>query len=68
MRLAHSILKRKFPSVDKPLQKEARQKEPLKNVSAGAYVRNFTVYKLGNGLGLGGVAYHMKFPPRKLIG
>ena len=42
MRLAQSILKRKFPSVDKPLQKYA-QEEPLKNISPGAYFRNFTV-------------------------
>ena len=43
IRLAQSILKRKFPSVDKPLQKQAPQKGPLKNISAGAYFRNFTV-------------------------
>ena len=36
--LAQSISKRKFPSIDKPLQKE-----PLKNISSEAYFRNFTV-------------------------
>ena len=36
-RLAQSILKRKFPSVDKPLQKYAPQKGPLKNISHEAY-------------------------------
>ena len=35
MRLAQSILKRKFPSVDKLLQKQSPQKGPLKNVSPG---------------------------------
>ena len=30
------MLKRKFPSVDKPLKKG-----PLKNISPGAYFRNF---------------------------
>ena len=30
IRLAQSILKRKFPSVDKPIQKRAPQKGPLK--------------------------------------
>ena len=30
-------------SVDKPLQKQAPQKGPLKNISPGAYFRNFTV-------------------------
>ena len=43
IRLAQSILKLKFPSVHKPLQKEAPQKRPLKNISPGAYFRNFTV-------------------------
>ena len=43
IKLAQSILKRKFPSVDKPLQKQAPQKGPLKNTSPGAYFRNFTV-------------------------
>ena len=38
-----SILKRKFPSVHKSLQKYAPQKGPLRNVSLGAYFRNFTV-------------------------
>ena len=42
-RLAQSILKCKFPSVDKPLQKEAPLKRPLKNISPRAYFRNFTV-------------------------
>ena len=38
MRLAQSILKRKFPSVDKPLRIKAPQKGPLKNViNPGAY-------------------------------
>ena len=49
IRLAQLILKRKFPSVDKPLQKKAPLKGPLKNVSPGAYFRNFTVF------------YHLKF-------
>ena len=44
MRLAQSILKRKFPSVDKPLQKLTPQEGPLKNISPGAYFRNFTVF------------------------
>ena len=44
IRLAQLILKRKFPSVDKPLQKYAPQKGPLKNISSGAYFRNFTVF------------------------
>ena len=43
IRLAQSILKRNFPSVDKPLPKKAPQKGPLKNISPGAYFRNFTV-------------------------
>ena len=43
IRLAQSILKRKFPSVDKPLPKLAPQKGPLKTISPGAYFRNFTV-------------------------
>ena len=43
IRLAQLILKRKFPSVDKPLQKQAPLKGPLKNISPGAYFRNFTV-------------------------
>ena len=38
-----SILKRKFPSIDKPLQKQVPLKGPLKNISPGAYFRNFTV-------------------------
>ena len=42
-KLAQSILKRKFPSVHKPLQKQAPQKGPLKDISPGAYFRNFTV-------------------------
>ena len=37
IRLAQSVLKRKFPSVYKPLQKKAPQKGPLKNISPGAY-------------------------------
>ena len=41
--LAQSILKHKFPSVDKPLQKQAPQKGPLKHISPEAYFRNFTV-------------------------
>ena len=44
VRLAQSILKSKFHSVDKPLQKEAPQKGPLKNISPEAYFRNFTVF------------------------
>ena len=37
------MLKRKFPSIDKPpenkpLQKYAPQKGPLKNISPGAYI------------------------------
>ena len=44
IRLAKSVLKRKFPSVYKPLQKYVPQKRPLKNISPGAYFRNFTVY------------------------
>ena len=43
IRLAQSILKRKFPPVDKPLKKYAPQKGPLKNINSGAYFRNFTV-------------------------
>ena len=43
IRVAQSILRRKFPSEDKPLQIKAPQKEPLKNISPGAYFRNFTV-------------------------
>ena len=43
-KLAQSMLKRKFPSVAKPLQKKkAPQKGPLKNVSSRAYFRNFRV-------------------------
>ena len=34
---------RKFPSVDKPLQKQAPQKGPMKNISPGAYFQNVTV-------------------------
>ena len=45
-KLAQTILKRKFPSVQNHLQKEAPQKGPLKNVSPGAYFRNFTVFHL----------------------
>ena len=37
------ILRRKFPSKDKPLQKQAPQKGPLKNIRTGAYFRNFRV-------------------------
>ena len=33
MRPAQTILKRKFPSIDKPLQIKAPQKGPLKNIS-----------------------------------
>ena len=50
IRLAQSILKRKFPSVDKPLRiiirpsKKAPQKGSLKNISLEAYFRNFTVF------------------------
>ena len=44
VRLAQPISKCKFPSVDKPLQKQAPQKRPLKNLSPGAYFRNFTVF------------------------
>ena len=40
-KLAQSILKRKFPSVDKPLQKQAPQKGPLKNISPGAFFSEF---------------------------
>ena len=47
IRLAQSILKRKFPSVGKPLrkplQKQSPQKGPLKNISPTAYFQNFTV-------------------------
>ena len=43
VRLAQSILKHKFPCIDKPLQIYAPQKGPLKSVSPGAYFRNFTV-------------------------
>ena len=43
IKLAQSILKRKFPSVDKPLRILASQKGPLKNISPGAYFRNSTV-------------------------
>ena len=48
IRLAQSILKRKYPSVDKPLRikappKISPSKGPLKNASPGAYFRNFTV-------------------------
>ena len=43
IRLAHSILKRKFLSADKPHQKLAPQKGPSKNIRPGAYFRNFTV-------------------------
>ena len=42
-RLAQSILKCKFPSVNKPLRIQAPQKGPLENISPGAYFRNFTV-------------------------
>ena len=47
--LAQSILKRKFPSIDKPLRIEAPQKGSLKNISPGAYFRNFTVFCRRNG-------------------
>ena len=47
VRLAQSILKRKFPSIDEPLNinpsKLSPSKEPLKNISPGAYFWNFTV-------------------------
>ena len=43
IRLAKSILKRKFPSIDKPLRIQAPQKGPSKNVSPGAYFRDFAV-------------------------
>ena len=43
IRMAQSVLKRKFPSEYKPLQKYAPQKGPLKNISPGVYFRNFTV-------------------------
>ena len=46
IRLAQSILKRKFPSVHNPLKTYAPQKGPLKNRSPGAYFRNFTVVKV----------------------
>ena len=39
-KLAQSILKRKFPSIHKPLQK---YKGPLKNIRPRAYFGNFTV-------------------------
>ena len=42
-KLVQSILKRKCPSIDKPLQKKAPEKGPLKNISPGAYFWNFTV-------------------------
>ena len=48
IRLAQSILKRKFPSVDKPLQNSAPQKSLLKNISPGAYFLNFAVSKWKN--------------------
>ena len=47
--LAQSILKRKFPSIDKPLRIEAPQKGSLKNISPGAYFRNFRVFCRRNG-------------------
>ena len=34
---------RKFPSVHKPLRNISPSKGPLKNLSPGAYFRNFTV-------------------------
>ena len=40
------FLKCKFPSVDKPLQNQAPQKGPLKNISPGAYFQNFMVYEM----------------------
>ena len=43
IRLVLLILRHKFPSKDKPLQKQAPQKGPLKNISTGTYFRNFTV-------------------------
>ena len=49
IRLAQSMLKRKFSSVNKPLriyrplQRQAPQKGPLKNISTTAYFGNFTV-------------------------
>ena len=46
IKLAKLILKHKFPSVDKPLQKYAPQKGTLKNISPGAYFRNFMVFHL----------------------
>ena len=53
IRLAKSILKRKFRSVDKPLRicappKISLEKGPFKNISPGAYFRNFTVTEMGN--------------------
>ena len=48
IRQAQSILKRKFPSVGKPLKKEAPQKGSLINISPEAYFRNFTVCNNGN--------------------
>ena len=48
IRLAQSILKRKIPSVDKPLRIQAPQKGPLKNISPGAYFRYFTLPTLSD--------------------
>ena len=48
IRLAQSILKRKFPSVDRPLQNYAPQKSLLKNISPGAYFLNFALSKWKN--------------------
>ena len=42
VRLAQSISKHKFPCIEKPLQIYAAQKGPLKSISPGAYLRNFT--------------------------
>lgn len=38
------FLKCTFPSYNKPLQKLAPLKGPLKNISPGAYFQNFTVF------------------------
>ena len=45
--LAQSILKRKFPSIDKPLRIEAPQKGPLKNISPGAYFGILRYFAVG---------------------
>ena len=53
IRLAHSILKCKFPSIDKPLRIWAPQKEPLKKEAPGpefysslSHVNHFTKHLL----------------------